>query len=64
MAEIVNLRRFKKRKARDQAAESAVQARVKHGRTKAQKTIDSLEIERIRKAHDAHKRPPGAKDPD
>ena len=36
MGEIVNLRRFKKRLARDAAAHAAAAARLQHGRTKAE----------------------------
>ena len=37
MAEIVNLRRVKKRLARDAAAEEAAENRARHGQTRAQR---------------------------
>ena len=37
MAEIVNLRRVRKRLVREQAAEEAAAARAKHGRTLAER---------------------------
>lgn len=37
MGEIVNLRRFKKRLARDAAGHAAAAARLQHGRTKAER---------------------------
>ena len=41
MGEIVNLRRVKKSLARDAAAETARENRVRHGRTKAEKANDT-----------------------
>jgi hypothetical protein len=43
MAEIVNLRRIRKQRARADAAEQAAENRVRHGRTGAQKKADRLE---------------------
>lgn len=45
MAEIVNLNKFRKKKARAAAATQAAQNRVRFGRTKAQKEHDA-QIER------------------
>lgn len=45
MAEIVNLRTVRKRKARAQAEAQAAQNRAKFGRTKEQKALDELERE-------------------
>lgn len=39
-AEIVNLKRVKKRRAREAADQVADQARARHGRTKAQREAD------------------------
>ncbi len=40
MGEIVNLRRTKKRRERDEATVEAKQNRIRHGRTKVEKTND------------------------
>jgi Domain of unknown function (DUF4169) len=40
MGEIVNLHRMKKRRERDEAAASAQQNRIRHGRTKAERAND------------------------
>ena len=49
MAEIVNLRRVKKQRARDAAGQTAVAARLRHGRTKAEREADA----RANKTQDA-----------
>ena len=41
-AEIVNLRRVKKRLAREAASQAAEQARARHSRTKAQRDADAI----------------------
>lgn len=46
MAEIVNLRREKKRRAKSAAAAEAEQNRLVHGRTNAQKSLDRLTAKR------------------
>jgi hypothetical protein len=43
MAEIVNLRRVKKQRARAAAAQRAAERRIRHGRTAAEKQVDRLE---------------------
>jgi hypothetical protein len=43
MAEIVNLRRAKKRRQRAEAAHAAEQQRLLHGRTRAEKQLQKLE---------------------
>lgn len=45
MAEIVNLNKFRKKKAREAAAAQAVENRVRFGRSKAEKQRDE-EVER------------------
>jgi hypothetical protein len=56
MGEIVNLRRFKKAKARDDAAKQAGEHRAQFGRTKPEKNksaaVKALEARKL----DAHKR--------
>lgn len=55
MAEIVNLRAVRKQRARARDAEKAAEARVRHGRTGAQKRADRKEQERAKTAHEGAK---------
>jgi hypothetical protein len=50
MGEIVNLRRVKKQRSRAEAAASAQQQRTLHGRTKAEKQLETLEKTRAEQA--------------
>ena len=52
MAEIVNLRTVRKQQERIAAALKAVENRVRHGRTKAEKLRDRLDAERAAQALD------------
>lgn len=56
MADIVNLRQFRKHKARAERETLADQNRALHGRTKAEKTRDRLTAERAEKFVDGHRR--------
>lgn len=56
MAEIINLRRVKKQHARQEAAQQAVENRIRHGRTKAERLNDVAERDRERKRLDGLKR--------
>ena len=56
MGEIVNLRRAKKQRARDEAAEAAKQNRIRHGRTAAEKANDERAEQRRAKLLDASRR--------
>ncbi|MDH4988798.1 DUF4169 family protein [Aminobacter anthyllidis] len=56
MADIVNLRQFKKQKARTERETLADSNRVLHGRTKAEKQRDQLTAERADKFVDGHRR--------
>lgn len=58
MAEIVNLRQARKRKAREESAREAEQNRLLHGRTKAEKTRDRTESEKTVSFLDGHRREP------
>lgn len=49
MGEIVNLHRVKKCRAQDEAAASAKQNRIRHGRTKAERANDAR-AEKLRQA--------------
>ncbi len=58
MAEIVNLNRLRKAKARAAADAEAAGNRVKFGRTKAEKARDAAQQSIAEKTIDAHKREP------
>jgi len=58
MAEIVNLNRARKAKARDEAQATAAANRIVHGRTKAEKQAAKVEAERRARALDGAKREP------
>jgi len=58
MAEIVNLRRARKAKVREVAAAKAESNRRKHGRTKAEKTAQTMEKERGEKQLAQHRLTP------
>lgn len=55
MAEIINLRKARKAKARTEAEKQAEQNRARFGQTKAEKVVRKLEDARAAKAHDAGK---------
>ncbi len=63
MAEIVNLRQFKKGKAREQRAATAEQNRTLHGRSKSEKQRDRLMAEKAERLVDDHRREPAAGTP-
>lgn len=56
MAEIVNLRRVKKRRKGEDAATEAQQNRIRHGRTKSEKANDKRLEERRNALLDALRR--------
>lgn len=56
MADIVNLRAFRKQKARAGKEEAAEANRLKFGRTKTEKQRDALEKARAAKHIEGHKR--------
>lgn len=55
MAEIVNLRLVRKRKARDAAADAAAEARAKDGRTKTEKALARARLEKAGRDVEAHR---------
>ena len=55
MGEVVNLKRFKKRAARDQAAKDADSNRVRHGRTKAERDRDQKQSRKLDSLLDQHR---------
>ena len=58
MADVVNLNRFRKRKARETAERLAEENRVRFGRTKAQKQRDAAEAEAAQRRLDQLRRDP------
>ena len=58
MAEIINLRRARKEKARQAAADGAASNRVRFGRTKAERMNEAVENARIAAMLDGAKREP------
>ncbi len=55
MTNVINLKQFRKKKARDTKASQAADNRVEHGRTKAEKLISESEKNRDLKKIDDHK---------
>ena len=57
MAEIVNLRRARKQRARNEAEALAEQNRISFGRTKAERTATEQERSKAQRELDGHKLP-------
>ncbi len=57
-AEIVNLRRVRKARARDEKAAKAGASRARHGRTKAEETRDDLAAGRAARDLEGKRREP------
>ena len=55
MGELVNLKRFKKRNARQQAAREAEANRARFGRTKPERAADERRAERANELLDQHR---------
>ncbi|HEY3793387.1 MAG TPA: DUF4169 family protein [Bradyrhizobium sp.] len=55
MGDLVNLKRFKKRSEREQAAKQADTNRARFGRTKSERTTDELRASRASKLLDQHR---------
>jgi hypothetical protein len=58
MADIINLRRARKTKARGEREKQAEANRIEFGRTRSEKEATRAEQERSARAIDAHKRDP------
>lgn len=58
MAELVNLNKARKAKARTIARDQADQNSVKFGRTRAEKTLDAARNDKARRDLDGHARDP------
>lgn len=55
MADVINLRRFKKRVDREQAAKQADANRARFGRSKAERTVEQRSKDRAADMLDQHK---------
>ena len=54
MADIINLRRARKGLERAHRQVAAAEARVRHGRTKAERNLTQTESLRVQKQHNSH----------
>ena len=64
MGDVVNLRQFRKTKARDEKEKRAEQNRLSHGRTKAEKNLTSALNEKAEKNLDQGRIDKSHKDPE
>jgi hypothetical protein len=55
MGDLVNLKRFKKRIARDRSAKQAEANRARFGRTKSERTLDQQRASRAHDVLDQHR---------
>ena len=55
MGDLVNLKRFKKRSEREQAAKKAEANRARFGRTKSERAVEELRASRARDLLDQHR---------
>ena len=55
MADVVNLKRFKKRAERDQSAKQAEANRARFGRTKSERVLDQRRTKRASDLLDQHR---------
>lgn len=55
MGDVINLRRFRKRAAKQRDVERAAANRIVHGRTKAQRGLEASETEKSHRDLNAHK---------
>lgn len=55
MGDVINLRKFRKRAAKQRDDERAAANRIVHGRTKAQRGLEASETEKSHRDLNAHK---------
>ena len=55
MAEIINLRRVRKQRARQEAEQQAQQNRITFGRTKAERSLTDAERDKAARTLDGHR---------
>lgn len=58
MGDVINLRQARKERDRKAAKQAAAEARALHGRTKAQRTLEKAEAEKLSRAVDQAKLEP------
>ncbi|WP_291826522.1 DUF4169 family protein [Bosea sp. (in: a-proteobacteria)] len=63
MAEIVNLRRARKQRARQEAEQQAQQNRIAFGRTKAERSLTQAERDKAARTLDGHRLASGDEEP-
>jgi hypothetical protein len=63
MAEIVNLRRTRKQRARQEAEQQAQQNRIAFGRTKAERSLTEAERDKAARTLDGHRLAPPDDEP-
>lgn len=63
MAEIVNLRRARKQRARQEAEQQAQQNRIAFGRTKAERSLTQAERDKAARILDGHRLAPPDDEP-
>jgi hypothetical protein len=64
VADVINLRRARKAKARTEREAKAVENRAKHGRSKQERRSDAAEQHRLEHALEGHRRGAAEKEPD
>ena len=62
MSDPVNLNKFRKAKAKAEKQQRAAQNRVKFGRTKSEKSLESARAEKLGRLTDGHRREPPGED--
>ena len=55
MGKVVNLHKARKQAAKQREAERAAANRIRHGRSKAERTLEATRSEQARRLLDAHK---------
>jgi hypothetical protein len=55
MADIINLKRFKKRAERHRSEQQAEANRTRFGRTKSERVVDEMRIDRANEVLDQHR---------
>lgn len=59
MAEVVNLRKARKQAEKQKDAKRAADNRIVHGRSKAERVLETARAQKIRRFLDAHRIDPG-----
>ena len=59
MGELVNLHKARKRAAREREVERAAANRIQHGRTKAERSLETTRATKARELLESHKIDPG-----